>query len=77
MNDYTIDTYSGEDVFDLNVEDKDGADTDNGRVTFQILSGANDGFLITADSGIIKVSGRAELDFNEQRNYTIVVSYMR
>ena len=61
-------------MIDLNVTDQDGEDTDNGRVTFQIQSGANDDFLITGDSGIIKVSNSARLDIEDnQKSYQIVV----
>ncbi|XP_060576458.1 cadherin-23-like [Ruditapes philippinarum] len=61
-------------VIDLNVTDLDGQDNDNGIVTFQLQSGANDDFLLTGDSGIIKVTADAKLDIEEnQPSYEIVV----
>ncbi|XP_053385774.1 cadherin-23-like isoform X2 [Mercenaria mercenaria] len=64
----------GVDVYALTVRDLDGPNNENGQVTFQLQSGANDDFFITADTGIIKVSESSNLDADgDNRPYTIVI----
>jgi len=60
-------------VFNLNVTDQDGPETDNGRVLFNIISGGNDDFLIKSDSGEIIVSTNAKLEVEKQAVYQIEV----
>ncbi|KAL4240787.1 hypothetical protein ACF0H5_001575 [Mactra antiquata] len=65
----------GDVVIALTAIDRDGPGTDNGEIYFQILSGANDEFIITRDTGIILVSGNAALDVDGgQTVFELVIS---
>ncbi|XP_052263415.1 protocadherin Fat 3-like isoform X3 [Dreissena polymorpha] len=60
-------------VIDLNVRDNDTSSSNNGRVEFQIVSGANDDFTIRQDSGEIIVTANAKLELEKQALYIILV----